>query len=121
MSSNKAIIAFLEKSLREFKVDKKTTKKTTKKTEKPKKIEDCSTKAELKKFSKGDLKIFLIKKKAKSLSTKNKEELVSLAMKYLKGDDSSSDSDDSDSDSDDSDSDSDSDDSDSDSDDSDSD
>jgi hypothetical protein len=113
MSSNKAIIAFLEKSLRELKVEKKTTKKTTKKTKKLGKIEDCSTKTELKKFSKDDLKKFLIKKKVKSLSTKNKEELVVLAMKYLKGDSSSdSDSDsesDSESDSDDSESDSESD------------
>ena len=85
------------------------------KAEKPKskpkkKIEKCSTKSELKKFSKNELREFLIKKKIKSLGSKSKDELVRIAYKYIKEDsDSDSDSDDSDSESDYSDSDSESD------------
>ena len=89
-----------------------TESKPKAKPKSKKKIEKCSSKSELKKFSKNELREFLIKKKIKSLGSKSKDELVRLAYKYIKEDsDSDSDSDDSDSesdsDSDDSDSDSD--------------
>ena len=102
MATNKQLVKEFAKLFQEF----------IKSRKQPKKIEDCTSKKELNSFSKQEILKFLIKKKAKALKNKRKDELINLAMKVLH-EDSDSDSSDSDSDSSDSDTDTDSSDSDS--------
>ena len=110
MSSTASIIAKLEKDIEKLKLKLKKEPKTKKNTsKKPKNIEDCNSKDELKKFTVKELKEWLKNKKinVKKITEKHKDDFVTIVWKNIKEqqESSSSDSDSSDSDSSDSDSD----------------
>jgi hypothetical protein len=100
MSSSKvdAVIKKLTDDLKKLKVLAKEAEKASKakskpkskgakesKKDKPKSITSCTNKKQLMLFTVAELKDWLLAKKVEKLSGKNKEELVGLVLKKLKG------------------------------------
>ncbi len=86
MSSIASRIAKLEKELNKLKVEleKENTSSSDKKKTKPKKIEDCTRKDQIEKFTVAELKEFIKKKKLDSKNASYKEDFVKVVLKYVK-------------------------------------
>jgi hypothetical protein len=90
MSSIASRIAKLEKELNKLKVElekqehSESSDSSEKKEKKPKKIEDCTSKSQVEKFTVAELKDFIKKKKLDSKNASIKEDFVKIVFKYVK-------------------------------------